>query len=777
MALRRRLCVTAAACGAGCTPFPVWAVDHTQPAEQQAPPRSTIREGEQESTPIIVTALRRPNELQRTPVSVVSLSAADLENRSVTNLRGLQNFIPNLTFAPSQNVGDAAGNIFIRGIGQEDFLAGAEPGVGLYLDGVYVARTMGVLIDLIDVARIEVLRGPQGTLYGKNAVGGAINVISAAPEPQRKAYADVIAGDLGRFEFRGMVNAPLTDAFIVRIAGGRISRDGYLTRRSAPFQPTAFTETNLHPEGKDHGLAGRLQLRWLTSPTLTVDFAADASRRRGTQAATRVDAIDPRFGILPDVNGLIRQGRLPGPEITDALVEDDWLASHAGGPNSIAQNIEGVATTVTKELGRHSVKLTAAHRRLRSHVATDLDGTWYAILQSDFRERHRQNSAELHASGTFGRLTYSAGLFGLSEQTHTSSGRGVGRLDVRYLCGCFYPPNNRPTLASSRRDLGTNSYAAYVQSGIRITDRLSATLGGRFSHERKRMDVQLVQLDPDTFDPTKTIVATGSNHGQWNSFTWRTGMEFQARPNVMLYASAAKGYKSGGFNGRPVINLPNLGLNGFDPETALNYEAGIRSQWLDRRLRLNATVFHTSYRGIQLRQQNFVGGVLTTLIENAARARIRGLEIEVEAKFSDRLTAGFAYGHVDPQYLDVGRVPNLTLSTSFQRTPRHSFTTSLDYSLALGSNTLSLHGDYSYRSHEQFQLLPSDFDQPGYALLGARLSLRGRQDRWSAALFGTNLTDKHYRAAGRGAGLREVGFANSVVGLPRQVGVEFKAGF
>src|SRR5215213_2975238 len=130
---------------------------------------------------IIVTARRRPEPLQRTPVSVVALSKEDLEARSVTNLRTLQNFVPNLTFAPSQNVGDAAGNMFIRGIGQEDFVAGAEPGVGFYLDGIYVGRTMGTLMDLIDVARIEVLRGPQGTLYGKNAIGGAINIISATP--------------------------------------------------------------------------------------------------------------------------------------------------------------------------------------------------------------------------------------------------------------------------------------------------------------------------------------------------------------------------------------------------------------------------------------------------------------------------------------------------------------------------------------------------------------------------------------------------------------------
>ena len=784
MALRWSLCATAVACGLWCVGYPVQARDQIGPSYQAAtqeaagtlatPPTTP---GIDDLEPIIVTARRREEEIQRTPVSVLSLNSRELEARSLSNLRGLQNFVPNLTFAPSQNVGDASGNIFIRGIGQEDFLAGNEPGVGFYLNGIYVARTMGTLMHLLDISRVEVLRGPQGTLYGKNAIGGAINIISTEPGAEFDAYARLIAGNLDRVELRGMVNAPLTDQVLVRFSAGRTSRDGYLRRLDAPFEPTAITETDHRSEGSDDSLGGRLHLRWLASPSLTIDLTADASRRRGTQSATHVDAIDPRFGILPDVNDLIREGILPGPEITGALAPTDLLKSYAGGGNSISQNVEGLAAAVAKEIGAHSIRLISGHRRLRSHVETDLDGTRYSILQNDFREKHRQDSIELQASGSFGRVTYAAGLFGLRERTRTSSGRGVGRLDVLYLCGCFYPPGNRPRLLSTNRDLRAESYAAYAQASVPVAKRLSATFGGRFSYERKRMQVDLVQLDPDTFEPTETIFRSGANRGRWNAFTWRAGLEFQATADVMLYASAAKGYKSGGFNGRPVVTLPNLGLNEYDPETAVTYEIGMRSQWLGRRLRLNGTLFHSSYRDIQLRQQSFVDGMLTTLVENAARARIRGLEIEAEAKLGRGLTASLAYGHLDPEYLDVARVPNLTVDTAFQRTPRHSFTASLDYGVPVGGNRLELHGDYSYRSHEQFQLLASDFDQPGYGLLGARVTLRGPADRWSIALFGTNLTDNRYRAAGRGTGVQDVGFANSVIGLPRQVGVELSLGF
>ena len=778
MALRGRLCLTV-----GTWTFSILAPASAHAAQSADNTTSTVedrsvRDDIEELEPIIVTARRREEEIQQIPLSVISLGGDQLEARSLNNLRGLQNFVPNLTFAPSQNVGDAAGNVFIRGIGQEDFLAGSEPGIGFYLDGVYVARTMGTLMNLVDVDRIEVLRGPQGTLYGKNAIGGAINLISKAPKPGLAGYVDITVASLDRAELRGMLNAPLADTLLLRLVAARISRNGYLKRLRPSFAPSPIVESERTREGSERSTAGRIHLRWLANPSLKIDFAADASSRRGTQAPTHVDAIDSRYGILPFVNQLIRDSELPGPEISSGLVTSDLLKSFAGGGNFISQNVQGVSVVTVQELGQHSIKLIAAHRRLRSHVETDLDGTWFAILENEFRERHRQNLAELQANGTVGRFDYTAGLFGLRERTHTNSGRGVGRLDVLYLCNCYYGPNGRPRplLIQPTRDLSGGSYAAYAQSSIRLTDRLSATLGSRFSHERKSVDAELLQLDPETFERTEIVVAAGTNRGRWNSLTWRAGLEYEASPELMFYGSASKGYKSGGFNSRPAINVPNLGLDEYDPETAVTLEAGFRSRWLQRRLRVNATVFSTSYRDIQLRRQTFSGGVLTTLIENAARARVRGMEVEAAAKLTDRLTANVAYGHLAPQYLD-SRLLNLPLGAAFQRTPRHSFTASVDYSLPLGPNRVSLHGDYSYRSHEQFQLLPSEFDQSGYGLIGARLTFREARDRWSVALFGTNLADERYRAAGRGTGLREVGFANSVIGQPRQIGLEFKAGF
>ena len=220
-----------------------------------------------------------------------------------------------------------------------------------------------------------------------------------------------------------------------------------------------------------------------------------------------------------------------------------------------------------------------------------------------------------------------------------------------------------------------------------------------------------------------------------------------------------------------------MGFAPFDPETALTYEIGLHSEWLDHKLRVNATLFDTEYKDIQLRQQTIIAGEFTTLIENAARARIKGAEVDVAAIPLKGLTLTAAYGHLTPKYLDVGLVRGLALDSKFQRTPRHSFSGSVNYEVPFRSGMLELHGDYSYRSKEQFQIFAAMNDQEAYGLLGARVTFWARDDRWSAALFGTNLTDERYRTAGRGTLIEQAGFAYSSVGMPRQFGIQLTAIF
>ena len=176
-------------------------------------------------------------------------------------------------------------------------------------------------------------------------------------------------------------------------------------------------------------------------------------------------------------------------------------------------------------------------------------------------------------------------------------------------------------------------------------------------------------------------------------------------------------------------------------------------------------------------KQTIIAGVFTTLIENAAKARIQGIEVEMSAIPLKGLTLTAAYGHLAPKYLDVGRVRGLTLDSHFQRTTRHSFSGSINYEMPIGPGMLELHGDYSYRSKEQFQIIAAINDQEGYSLLGGRVTFRGLDDRWSVALFGTNLSNEQYRTAGRGTLIKQVGFAYSSIGMPRQVGLQLATNF
>lgn len=724
---------------------------------------------------IIVTARRSPEYLQQVPVSVVAITEEELESRSITNLRSLQNFVPNLTLAASQNVGEAAGNAFIRGIGQEDFAIGAEPGVGFYVDGVYFGRATGTLMNLTDIARIEVLRGPQGTLFGKNTIGGAINLISVMPQPDWEGRFSLIVGNDHRVELRGVLNAPLSEDVFVRLSAGLVSRGGYLRRLPAPIAlgplgQASHAPIDSEPEGDDRSQAVRLQLRWLVSDTFTADLSLDGSRKRNTQGATHIDAIDPRFGVFRQLNRLIREGKLPGSEITGDFPPVSLLESYATGRNLANQDLWGVSTVLAKDFGSSTLKFIGAYRGLRSHTGSDLDGLYFSIFESDIIVEQRQFSGELQLTGTAGALSYVAGLYLFGERSKILPSTGIMN-EVLYTCGCFYTADNLPQFTDSRRSLGSDSYAGYAQGTYKPIDRLGLTLGVRYSHEKKAIDGKAFRLDAN-LQPTNMILGTGTNRNTWNSFTYRVGTEYQASANLMAYGSIAQGFKSGGFNSRTATDLPNLGFAVFKPETALTYELGLRSEWLNRRLRLNFTLFHTDYENIQLRQQTIVAGTATTLIENAARARIRGAEVELTAIPTEGLTLNAVYGHLDPRYLDVGRVPGITLASRFQRSPSHSYSASIEYKLHFRWGTFELHGDYAYRSKEQFQIIAALNDQEGYGLLGARITFRTRDDRFSFALFGTNLTDEGYRTAGRGTLINQTGIAYSSIGMPRQVGVQ-----
>lgn len=717
---------------------------------------------------IIVTARRREEDPQRTPVSVVAFTGPELEQRSVTNLRDLQGFVPNLTLAPQQNVGEGAGNIFIRGIGQEDFIAGTEPGVALYIDGIYIGGTRGTIFDLSDIERIEVLRGPQGTLFGKNSIAGAIQIVLTKPQPHLDARAKVIFGSFHRNEQRAMLNIPINERLQSRLSLLRVDRDGFLIRRAPPFDPRLIPPLDLRREGGENNLAARFQLRWEPADRLIVDVAGDALRRRGPQSAHRLEAVDQRsIGILA-INRLIERRLLPGPTLTDAHLPRGFYETYATGRQGIAIDGRGLSGTVQRNIGPGALRLILSYRTQSTLLSTEADGVWFDIENTEFDDDLRQLTSELKYDHKIGKFDLTAGLFLMGERTRSNPTRGLRGNGTLYTCGCFYPPNGRPVLNTATRNLRTLSRAAYAQTSWSISPVINVNLGGRLTAEMKSARSAMIQVDPDTLLPTDIVSGAAAARDRWSAFTYRAGFDFQPSRDVFLYASAAKGFKSGGFNVRIVSALPNLGLTSYDPETNSTFEIGLRSEWLDRHLRFNATLFRGTYRNLQLRQQKVISGIITSQVDNAGKARIEGIEAELEAVPIDRLRVRAAYGHLAARYLDVSDVPGVTLDSRFQRTPSHSFAGTLTYVVPARAGSLTLNGDYTYRSKEQFQIISSPYDQDGYGLASARATWRPARTNWSLSLFGTNLTNRQYRVAGRGNG--------SIAGSPRQIGISLEIG-
>ena len=718
---------------------------------------------------VIVTARRREEQLQRTPVSVVSFTGAELEARSVTNLRDLQGFVPNLTLAPQQNVGEGSGNIFIRGIGQEDFIAGSELGVALYLDGVYSGGTRGTIFDLNDIERIEVLRGPQGTLFGKNSTGGAIQIVSVKPQPLTGARGRFTFGSFERNEQRAMLNLPIGDQLLSRLSLLRVSREGFMVRLPPPFDPVLLPPLDLSREGGESVVAARLQIRWQPRDGLLVDLAGDASRKRNPQSAHRLERADPQSSGILAINQLIALGLLPGPQINDANLPRGFFETYATGRQKVAIDERGLSATALRELSSGSLRLILSYRTQSTLLATEGDGVWFDIENTEFNDDLRQFTSELKYDGVIGPIDLTAGLFFMDQRTLSSPTKGLRSNGTLYTCGCFYRPDQRPELSTIARDQETKSRAAYIQGAYQIAQRLSASLGGRLTRESKSIESNVILVDGDTLIATDTVLESGAARDSWTSFTYRAGLDFQASEDIFLYASAAKGFKSGGFNIRTVSGLPNLGMTSFEPETNLTFELGLRSQWLDRHLRFNATVFRGDYRNLQLRQQKVINNTVTSQVDNAGEARIQGFETELEALPVTGLKLRAALGRLHARYLDVSAVPGVTRDSRFQRTPSHSFAVSASYIWPVRRGFLTVDGSYTYRSKEQFQIVSSPYDQSGYGLASARVTWRPAAADWSLSIFGTNLTNRHYRVAGRNNG--------TIVGMPRQLGITLEVGF
>lgn len=658
---------------------------------------------------ITVTAQRREQNLQDTSVSVTAFSSLSLRQKEVTNLIGLARFTPNVEMNNGRADGGGSSlNAYIRGVGQQDFIFPTDPGVGLYVDDVYMARTIAGALDLSDVERIEILRGPQGTLYGKNTIGGAIKIISkpAVLDGDWTGTLEGATGRYGRADFKGYVSGPLIDGKLgIKLSAASLHRDGYGER--------AFDDVDLGDEGKQ---MGSVALRWQANEDVEVTLRGSYSRQRQNGPVGSMVNRMPSDVDLTDLAGLLIGG-IPGSPFAGAtdptpenpflfddlynalivptlnareglpagtLYDNRWVSTDPFVSNGTAPSFDNndiwtfsadVAWNINENL---SLKSITAYRDMEAEFPRDGDHSPYPVSYTHNKVSQEQFSQEFQLSGTLmdDRLNFVTGVYYMNEKAFDNNRVELfsGLYEVLSPIAPFlYGPsgdgtNGDYTTPAFSYDyfplnkIDINTYAVFGQVTFDVSEQFSVTLGGRYSEDRKTYTqdhiLQLV-ADPQfadggsydgDVDPLRDVglaryVGPRELKDNWGSFTPKVGLDYRVTEDNLLYATWSKGFKSGGWSPRPTQqNATDLS---YDPEKLSTFEIGSKNTLLDGRMTFNVAAFYSDYKDVQVTTIGSSStGALLLLTRNIGDAELYGLEAEVAARPIEGLDLSAAMGYL-----------------------------------------------------------------------------------------------------------------------------------
>jgi len=687
-------------------------------ATPQAEPSFQVEE-------IIVTARRQSERLQDVPSAVTAFSSETLYRNQTQTLGDLQSLVPNL----SLHVGDASNAvIYLRGIGQIDSISFNDPGVGVYLDDVYLGRVQGSFLEVVDPQQIEVLRGPQGTLYGRNTIGGAVKFTSEKPSAIPEGYIAAAVGSYDERRMRGRLSGPLgSDQLLGSVAVAASSRDGYTT--------------NLH-DGQSDGdkalIAGRATLLYQPNDRFSANLTIDASQNHPDRSRT-----PHRETPIYSVNtGLMR------PVIADPYTVDVTY-------NDLERlDTSGVSLTLAYDSGPFTFKSISAYREMEYRTHLDLDASPDESFGIYDFETQDQTSQELQVLYHGDRLSAVGGLFYFQE--HDTTFGGAVAPDFFVDIGFILP---YPLNSSGLRVSDNESIAAYGQLDYELTDRASLTVGLRYTHETKSTDNRgefFLPATAPTAEDMERLFGQGLGYGEsgyqaeksWDSFTPRIALNYKVSDDMLAYVSAAQGFKSGGFNGRITTTA-----QGFEPETLWSYEAGLKSDLFDGRARLNLAAFFQDYTDLQLSRfaADPITGDFSAVFDNAGGAEFYGLEAEFSGQISEalRFDGNLAYLHSEyTEYIDGG--VDISDQRKLVNAPEWSGRAGLTYDLALGSlGDLTLSGGTAYRSKTYLTVSSSEvLAQGAYWLTDASILFTPRDTNWTLLLSGKNLGDEAYMEHG-----------------------------
>jgi len=734
---------------------------------------------------IVVSARGIEEGLQEAPIAVSAFTGETLDYRGVDSLSQIERFVPSLTLQNNPSFGGASNSaaIYLRGVGQKEFLPTTEPGVGLYVDGVYVARSVGAILDIIDIDRLEVLRGPQGTLFGRNTIGGAISIATRKPQPGGEFEGNLAAaaGTDSLIHLRGTVHVPVSESVALRASLASMTQDGYVDRADG---------IDL---GNDDTFTGRVSVAFEPSDDFSALITADMTRDRENGPAMQLIGID--FTDLSQLQGVVLAPPPPmafihnvtaaamgpgqpcaatdpagngvtynpaSPNCYDSRYIGADGTNEGSAPAYSETDVFGLSATLDFNLSDSlALKSITAYRELESDFARDGDHSPHRISQFADTLEQEQFTQELQLIGTHERLGWIVGLYYFSED-----GDNVNTLD-------FTVSNFR-----SGGAFDNTSWAAFAQATFDMTDRLHLTLGGRYTDEDKAFTPDqiiynnyfagisnvvppgnpLAALDAPFLQAGSRILPLLEKEISISEFTPMANLSFDLNDSIMLYATYSEGFKSGGFTQRvfpPIVppftappGTPDIDLiPTYEPEFVEVLEAGFKMNLLDGRLKLNGAFFQTDYEELQVQVFNSVAPVT----QNIGEASIEGFEVELFASPAEGWFVEGSLSLLNAEYDSIDTANTLILqSNEFERVPETTASLGLSKEFSLGeTGTLLLRGDWSYRS-ETFNdayNTPS-LETDSYSLIDASARWTNVDGDWTVILSGTNLSDEEYLETG-----------------------------
>lgn len=723
---------------------------------------------------VIVTAQKREEPAQKTPISMTVVTSQELKNRSVANLADIQLQTPGLVFEQSTS-SQFASNINMRGLTSTG--SGESP-VGIYIDGVYVSaqnstgtNTAG-FASLIDIDRIEVLKGPQGTLYGRNTTGGAISVVSKLPTQQLEGQITVGAGNYDAEKALGILNAPLiADTLALRMAAQWSMNSGY-----------AHDVVNDVELGRARQRSVRATLLYTPTEQLDIILRGDYADGDGgggihqplTINATSAAEIALENGLPLTPAGIGAAFALYAPYASNKPnLHDKYYDAKPFSSFSSA----GSSLTVTYEFNNNlSLNSITAYRHDDFDANEDVDGSPFHLLDARLPGGTKQFTQELQLNGNFFNDTLKAttGIYyyDAEQKDNNSANALVLLLPLTYGAS----PNPNVNLG----DRYDTSKAAYGQVTYYITPNLNITGGLRWTTETKKLTTRSYNGFGCQVPPADQIDGNcrGKYDTSFQNWSHTLGVNYDLAASAMVYAKTSHGFKAGGINTGSAI--PGS-YAAYDPETVTDYEVGLKSEWLEHRLRLNVAAYRSDYSDLQRTVviANPSGGLLN-LVQNAASARIEGVEFEAAAQPVENLLLQFTAVYVNPRYLDYADLTGDLSHQNFQNQPQWTYSISAGYTLPVAFGNVHAQVDWSWR--DEADLFPSGQAadqyriQDAYGLLNGRLVAEVDTYGIEIAAWGKNLLDERYFTTISDL-TSSIGSVVADVGLPRTVGVDFTKRF